>query len=233
VVWPRNPLTRSRARSLGTCPEGNPRRPVPKTPRAGPSYRSSPWLWIAPPPRAVRRLGGPAAAARPGRTSAAPRLACDRRRASRAGTRARLGYARRMKRVGTVMGLLFVGGCGLFDLGDGDSDSNSGGSNSNSQSDSRGSNSGDADVTSLGGPTDGHGPGGDDWWTEDSGYTEPPTTGIEPTGADNDAARGRQLPLRRRQRRHLCPVEHRQRSGRFDPTDASFDVRHRHRAAAA
>jgi hypothetical protein len=90
-----------------------------------------------------------------------------------------------MKRVGTVMGLLFVGGCGLFDLGDGDSDSNSGGSNSNSQSDSRGSNSGDADVTSLGGPTDGHGPGGDDWWTEDSGYTEPPTTGIEMTGADN------------------------------------------------
>jgi len=89
-----------------------------------------------------------------------------------------------MKRVGMVVGLLLVGGCGLFDFGDSDSDSNSGDSNSNSNSvsDSRGSN---ADVTSLGGPTDGHGPGGDDWWTEGGWYTEPLTTGIEMTGADN------------------------------------------------
>ena len=86
-----------------------------------------------------------------------------------------------MTRMGLVAGLLVVvGGCGLFDFGSSDSDSNSNGGDGGP--DSRGS---WPFTEATYGPTVSYEGGwwSDSWYTD--GYTEPPTTGIEMTGADN------------------------------------------------
>ncbi|MBL9102202.1 MAG: hypothetical protein JNL82_14655 [Myxococcales bacterium] len=75
-----------------------------------------------------------------------------------------------MRHIGLAVGMMSLGGCGLFGFGGGDDGSGDGGS-------------GDADASWSGGasrPTDGGHDGG-----HDGGYTEPATTGIEMTGADN------------------------------------------------
>jgi len=132
----------------------------------------------------------------------------------------------RMRRFSPLWLSLGLAGCGGLVFGDGDGGGGEGGEAETDSGDGPGGGGGGASLSASGGGGGGGGGGGvTEGVTFGDGDTEggwPPTTGIEPTGADNDLPEDGQCPCVA-DNEDIYVLSDDGAIWSFDPTDLSFD----------